>query len=101
KLPQNQWGKAVLMISTVSPILLRESAAPPHPELLEMTMANLSSWAPAQRAALPSRECPKTMILLLSIFSSVSIKSIALLSPQAQAPMVPHSPEEGVLCPSL
>ena len=42
------------------------SAAPPQPESFEITMANRSSWAPAQRAVLPSREWPITAIVVAS-----------------------------------
>src|SRR6516165_8177156 len=56
KLPQNQWGNDVLSRATVSPKLRRESAAPPAPELFEITIANRGSQAPAQRAVLPRRE---------------------------------------------
>ena len=40
KLPENQCGNDVLIRAVVSPNHRRASAAPPSPELLEITMAN-------------------------------------------------------------
>ena len=48
----------MLMRTTVSPKFRFESAAPPQPDSLAITMANRGSVAPAQRAVLPSREWP-------------------------------------------
>ena len=60
KLSANQCGNRVLIRATVSPNRRRLKAAPPHPELFEITIANRVSRAPAQSAVLPSRECPMT-----------------------------------------
>ena len=62
----------MLMPATVSPIRRRASEAPPQPESLEMTRAKRSSWAPAQRAVLPSREWPSTATCRASTSGSVS-----------------------------
>ena len=67
-------------------------AAPPQPELLEITIANRSSFAPAHKAALPILECPITMTRLASTTSSVFNASRDRLNPQAHAPSVPQSP---------
>ena len=37
---QNQWGKLVLILLTVSPNCLLKSAAPPQPELFEIAQEN-------------------------------------------------------------
>ena len=44
----------------VSPKRRRKRAVPPQPELLGMTRAKRSSWAPAQSAVLPRRDWPMT-----------------------------------------
>ena len=46
------------MSSRVSPQSRRIRAAPISPETTEKTAATRSSWAPAQRTVLPSREAP-------------------------------------------
>ena len=51
-------SNVVLMCSTVSPNFLRDNAAPPQPELLEITSAKRWSCAPAHKAVLPRREWP-------------------------------------------
>ena len=48
------------------------SAAPPQPELFDSTAANRSSVAPAQRAVLPIREWPATLMRRRSMAGSVS-----------------------------
>ena len=57
---------------TVSPKIRRDRAAPPQPDCSEITMANRGSCAPAQRAALPSREWPITATFPASISGAVS-----------------------------
>ena len=62
----------MLIRPTVSPKIRRESAAPPQPELFEITMANRGSVAPAQSAVLPSREWPMSATFFASISGVVS-----------------------------
>lgn len=70
-----------MILATVSPNRRRLKAAPPHPELLEITIANRSSAAPAQSAAFPSLECPITATRSPSILESCSRTSSARLNP--------------------
>ncbi len=59
------------MSSSVSPQSRRMSAAPISPETTENTAATRSSWAPAHRTVLPSRETPVMAIRLASTDRSV------------------------------
>ena len=54
----------MLIRRTVSPKSRFESAAPPQPDSLEITIANRGSVAPAHRDVLPSREWPMSDDLL-------------------------------------
>ncbi len=89
----------VFIRPTVSPKIRRDNAAPPQPELFEITTANRGSVAPAQSAVLPSREWPITVTFLASISGMVSRKSSARLRPQAQAAIEPHSSGAGRVWP--
>ena len=61
---QNQCGNELLIRATVSPNRRRESAVPPQPELLEITIAKRESCAPAQSDVFPNRQCPMTATLV-------------------------------------
>ena len=82
-------------MATVSPKFRLLNAAPPQPELFEMTAAKRWSTAPAQSAALPMRECPIAITRRESRSRVVAAKSISRLSPHAQIPNAPDSSGPG------
>ena len=90
-LGQNQCGNRRVMSAVVSPTGRRSSAAPPHPDSFETTIANRSSQAPAHRAALPLRECPTTITRVGSTSGCCTSQSSTRDRPQAHVPIAPGS----------
>ena len=70
---------------SVSPSLFLEIAAPPQPESLLTTPATRGSFAAAQSAVLPRRECPWSQIRFGSTSGNVKSRSQRHRKPKAHA----------------